>query len=46
VHEFETTYLAALLERAGGNVSAAARLAQMDRSHLIDLLRRHDLRGK
>ncbi|HEX4454952.1 MAG TPA: sigma 54-interacting transcriptional regulator [Kofleriaceae bacterium] len=35
---FEERYVAALLERTGGNVSAAARAAQMTRSHLNELI--------
>ena len=38
---FEATYVERLLARAGGNVSRAARDAKMDRSHLIDLAKRH-----
>jgi DNA-binding NtrC family response regulator len=41
--EFERTYLQALLDRTDGNVRAAAREARMDRSYLVDLLKRHDL---
>jgi DNA-binding NtrC family response regulator len=41
---FEKHYVARLISRARGNVSAAARLGKMDRSYLIDLLERHKLK--
>jgi DNA-binding NtrC family response regulator len=44
VREFERAYLGRLMAQAGGNVSHAARIARMDRSHLIDLLHRHGLK--
>ena len=40
---FEKRYLERILQRAGGNVSRAARESRIDRSHLIDLIKRHDL---
>jgi transcriptional regulator with GAF, ATPase, and Fis domain len=42
---FETQYVTWLLARHNGNVSAAAREAQMDRKHLADLAKRHGVRG-
>jgi DNA-binding NtrC family response regulator len=45
VREFEHGYLVRLLALAAGNVSQAARIAKMDRSHLIDLLHRHGLKN-
>ncbi len=42
--DFEAHYLEQLLERNHGNVARAARAAEMARSHLNDLLRRHKLR--
>jgi DNA-binding NtrC family response regulator len=44
VGDFERDYLTRLLDESKGNVSAAARTAKMDRSHLIDLLHRHGLK--
>jgi len=44
VDAFEKRYLAALIDRCEGNVSAAAREAQMDRKHLRTLLEKHGLR--
>jgi DNA-binding NtrC family response regulator len=43
--EFEREYVEWLLAHHGGNVSAAARAAQMDRKHLHDMAKRHGLRG-
>lgn len=40
---FEKEYLQAALSRNGGNVSAAAREAKLDRSNFLRLLRRHRL---
>jgi transcriptional regulator with GAF, ATPase, and Fis domain len=43
--EFERRYVRWLLGRHGGNVSAAAREAKMDRKHLHDMSKKHGLRG-
>ncbi len=42
--DFEQRYVAWLLGRHRGNISAAAREARMDRKHLYDLARKHGLR--
>ncbi len=42
-HEFERRYLISAMERCQGNVSAAARLANRNRSDFHDLLRKHGL---
>jgi DNA-binding NtrC family response regulator len=44
LHVFEKAYLEALIQKSGGNVAQAARDAQMARSHLNELLRRHKIR--
>jgi DNA-binding NtrC family response regulator len=46
VTQFEQGYLAMLIERHGGNLSQAARAAHMDRNHLRQLLRRHQIEPK
>ncbi len=44
VAEFERAYVTALIRRAEGNASEAARLAKMDRPYLLSLLKRYALR--
>ncbi len=44
VDAFERGYIDALLKRHAGNLSAAARAADIDRKHLRELLRKHGLR--
>jgi DNA-binding NtrC family response regulator len=44
--EFERRYVKWLLARHAGNISAAAREAQMDRKYLYDLAKKHGMRGK
>jgi len=46
VQAFERRYLEALLARAGDNVSAAARLAGLERHSIRDLFERHGLRDR
>ena len=43
VSRFEREYLSALHARHSGNISQAARAARMDRNHLRELLRKHDI---
>ncbi len=42
--DFERHYLSVLIDCCNGNASKAARVAEMDRPHLLRLLRRHGLR--
>ncbi len=46
VEEFERNYLRRLLERSNGNLSQAARTANLDRPHLYKLLNRYGLRNR
>jgi len=43
ISEWERDYVSKLMLRHGGNVSKAARAARMNRNHLSELLRRHEL---
>jgi transcriptional regulator with GAF, ATPase, and Fis domain len=43
IDSWERNYLSALMRLVHGNISRAARLVQVDRSHLRDLLRRHQI---
>ena len=44
VAAFERAYLTRLIDSAGGNTAAAARIAHMDRSYLVSLLRKTRLK--
>ena len=41
--EFEEYYFRELIKKSGGNVSAAAREAKMDRSYLVQILKRRGI---
>ncbi|MFO0727535.1 MAG: sigma 54-interacting transcriptional regulator [Myxococcota bacterium] len=43
LHAFERRYLADVLARCEGNISATARETELDRKHLRSLLRKHEL---
>ncbi len=43
IDSWEKRYLSALMRLVHGNISRAARLVQVDRSHLRELLRRHQI---
>jgi len=43
MNEWEAEWLSRLVKSYGGNLSRAARAAQMDRNHLRDLLQRHKI---
>jgi DNA-binding NtrC family response regulator len=45
IERFESAYLSALMRRAGGNISVAAREADLARHHLRDLLKKRGLYG-
>jgi DNA-binding NtrC family response regulator len=45
IERFEAAYLAALMKRCGGNLSLAAREADVARHHLRDLLKKRGLYG-
>jgi DNA-binding NtrC family response regulator len=45
IDRFESAYLAALMRRCGGNLSLAAREADVARNHLRDLLKKRGLYG-
>jgi DNA-binding NtrC family response regulator len=44
IDSFEREYIRSQLKRHGGNLSAAARAAEVDRKHFRELLRKHGLR--
>jgi transcriptional regulator with GAF, ATPase, and Fis domain len=44
IDSFERDYIRTVLERHHGNLSAAARTAEVDRKHFRELLRKHGLR--
>lgn len=46
VANWERAYLTELVKSTGGNLSKAARTARMDRNHLRELLKRHDVMVK
>jgi DNA-binding NtrC family response regulator len=43
IADFEARYLRRLLERSAGGIRRAAREARMDRTYLVEMLRRHGL---